>query len=96
MKSIMQSEKECYMCGSQRALEKHHIFGGPNRKFSEKYGLTVWLCHWCHNEPPNGVHHNAKMMKMLRWQGQLAAMSKYGWTEDDFRKVFGRSYKEGI
>ena len=94
MQSIMQSEKECYMCGSQRALEKHHVFGGPNRKLSEKYGLTVWLCHWCHNEPPNGVHHNAKTMKMLRWQGQLAAMSKYGWTEDDFRKVFGRSYKE--
>ena len=42
MKSIIQKEKRCFFCGSVRNLEKHHIFGGTkNRKWSEKYGLTV-------------------------------------------------------
>ena len=92
MKSIIQTEKVCYCCGSHRDLERHHIFGGPNRKLSEKYGLTVYLCHYCHNEPPNGVHHNAEMMQELRRRGQIIAMEHYGWSVEDFRAIFGRSY----
>ena len=39
---------ECWLCGrngSVDPLDKHHIFGGPYRKKSEKYGLVVYLCH---------------------------------------------------
>jgi hypothetical protein len=51
MKSIIQLNKNyCYICREQtgyiverRGLEEHHIFGGPNRKLSEKYGLKVYL-----------------------------------------------------
>ena len=57
MKSIIQSERECFICGSPY-VEEHHIFGGAYRKKSEQYGLKVFLCHCDHNEPPNGVHHN--------------------------------------
>lgn len=28
MKSILQKEKECYLCGDNRLLESHHIFFG--------------------------------------------------------------------
>ena len=52
MKSILQTEKRSYLSGDTRWLEKHHIFGGANRKLSEKYGLWVWLTHYEHNEPP--------------------------------------------
>ena len=58
MKGCISSDKkgQCYRCGRTCQTEKHHIFAGPNRKLSEKYGLTVHLCHACHNEPPAGAH----------------------------------------
>nr|DAO22515.1 MAG TPA: ROS/MUCR transcriptional regulator protein [Caudoviricetes sp.] len=31
-------------------------------------------------------------MRMLRRHGQLKAMREQGWTEDDFRREFGKSY----
>lgn len=62
-KSILQSDKECYLCRKRynlrttRGLEEHHIlFGRGRRELSERYGLKVWLCHNHHNEPPLGVH----------------------------------------
>ena len=93
-KSILQPEKErCFLCGSYRWLEEHHIFGGhPNRTLSEKYGLKVYLCHYCHNEPPNGVHYNKNNMLMLRQIAQKKAMEYYGWTVDEFRNIFGKNY----
>lgn len=92
-KSILQDEKKCYICGGHNWLEEHHIFGGnPNRKLSEKHGLKVWLCHYCHNEPPNGVHHNRANALKLKAEGQQAAMLYYGWNEDTFRQVFGKNY----
>ena len=95
MKSIIKgdSEDRCYICGRTEWIERHHIFNGTaNRKKSEKYGLTVHLCHWCHNEPPNGVHYNQETDTRLKQIGQKAAMDEYGWTVDDFRKVFGKNY----
>ena len=49
MNSIIQSKKECYVCHRQGVLHKHHVFGGSNRKNSERYGMTVWLCPADHN-----------------------------------------------
>ena len=49
MKSILQSEKICYLCGKQYGLEMHHIFAGvANRRISEERGFKVWLCAECH------------------------------------------------
>jgi len=42
--SILQNNKECYICHTTKNLEAHHIFFGPDRKTSEKLGLKVWLC----------------------------------------------------
>ena len=64
-KSIIQAEKECYICRrwyavkTTRGLEEHHILNGPLRSFSERHGLKVWLCHQHHNEPGLSAHHNA-------------------------------------
>lgn len=92
-KSILQTDKQsCFLCGGHNWLEEHHVFGGANRKNSEKYGLKVHLCHWCHNEPPNGVHHNSENRQTLQSMVQEKAMQHYGWTEDDFRHIFGKNY----
>lgn len=92
MKSILQEEKKCYMCGTTNWLEEHHIFGGANRKKSEKYGLKVWLCHNCHNEAPYGVHHNKDNMLWLHQEGQKAYMFFYEKSKEDFAKLFYRNY----
>ena len=84
--------RECMLCGRTTWLERHHIFGGSRRKKSEKYGLVVDLCHYCHNEPPNGAHHNKSSMLLLHQLGQEKAMSDNGWTVQDFIKEFGRNY----
>lgn len=87
--------RQCFLCGSNGAglpIETHHIFPAALRKKSHKYGLTVDLCHWCHNEPPRGVHQNAETREIIQRYGQQKAMSEQGWTERDFIREFGKNY----
>lgn len=89
-------ERRCALCGRNGVgdpLEEHHIFGGANRKKSEKYGLTVWLCgNRCHREGTEAVHRNVRSQEKLHIMGQLKAMREQGWTKDEFRAVFGKNY----
>lgn len=91
MESIIQKEKECYITGSINNLHCHHIFGGANRKLSEKYGLKVWLRADWHNMSNYGVHFNRTLDLQLKQVGQLAFESRFG-TREDFRRIFGKSY----
>lgn len=90
------TEGRCFLCGrngTEDALERHHIFGGTYRKKSEKYGLVVYLCgERCYRNGGNAVHRNGNQMRLLRRYGQLKAMKEQGWTEEDFRREFGKSY----
>lgn len=93
MKSIIQKEKKCFICGGNGGywgLDLHHIYFGSLRKKSDQYGLTVWLCHdTCHLE---GVHKNAELNRRLQSYAQKKAMQHYGWTVDDFRREFYKNY----
>jgi hypothetical protein len=68
------------------------VYNGPFRKKSEKFGAVADLCHFCHNEPPDGVHHNAENMRKLKAKYQTLIMDKYGMSEKDFISEFGKSY----
>ena len=93
MKSIISNEKKCYICGSVRWLECHHVYSGlGNRQLSEKYGLKVYLCHYCHNEPPNGIHQNKANREALQSKVQQIAMKVYGWNTEDFIGIFGQNF----
>ena len=93
MDSIIQKHTDrCFICGAPRGLEWHHVYGGAMRDKSEKYGLKVRLCHYCHNEPPNGVHQNRRIRMQLQELAQKKAMEHYGWSVEDFRKEFYKSY----
>jgi hypothetical protein len=93
MDSILQKDTDkCFICHTRNWLECHHVFGAAYRKKSEKYGLVVRLCHWCHNEAPNGVHHNKEIRRKLQAYAQEKAMEHYGWDTDRFIKEFGRNY----
>lgn len=96
MKKQIPMERACWLCGRNGCgdpLDTHHIFGGPRRKKSEKYGLCVFLCHHrCHLDGPQAVHRNAETMQQLHEYGQKKAMRENGWSVDEFRMEFGRNY----
>ena len=93
MDSILQKNKgKCLICGSRQWLECHHVFGAAERDASDEYGLKVYLCHYCHNEPPNGVHHNKAVRIKLQRYAQQRAMEHYGWSIEDFRSIFHKNY----
>lgn len=81
--------RKCYLCGSFRNVEKHHVYSGPYRKASEKYGMTVDLCASCHRGP-QGVHQDAEQNKRLKagFQGKFEETH----SREEFRRVFGKSY----
>ena len=109
MRSIIQEEKDsqCFLCAmldndysTRTGLEKHHIYGGPNRTLSEREGLYVYLCHQHHNEPPDGVHYNRRNMNYLHEIGQEAWVYRQqkikGCTRREaigaFMKIFGINF----
>jgi len=74
-------------------MELHHIFSGPNRKLSEKYGLTVLLCgESCHRLGPKAAHRNKNTAQKLHEYGQKKYMSEQSATVEQFISVFGRNY----
>lgn len=91
MKSIIQSEKECYVCKTTRCLHDHHIFRGPYRKMSEKLGMKVWLCVDHHTGSNEAVHNNKELDLYLKRLAQIKYEKVYG-TREDFREAFGRNY----
>ena len=103
MKSILhdKSSNICYLCGrrgtSMDPLDEHHVFSGPFRQNSEKYGLKVYLHHSsCHIFGKHAVHNDAERNKELKSEVQRIAMERYGWTKDEWIALFGRNYRRDI
>lgn len=93
-KSIMQSEKECYITHSTTGLHKHHIYGGANRNKSEKWGCWVYLRHEWHNTSNLGVHcGNTALDLELKQLCQMQFEKIYG--HEKFMQEFGRNYLDG-
>ena len=87
MKSIIQTEKICYFCGAVSNLESHHIFfGEKNRKWSEKYGLKVWLCHYDHRDNLNGVHGLAAQRRNTDIKNSWTCLEEIIWMERSHRQ----------
>lgn len=99
MKSVMHNKEDgtCYLCmmlhsDYQRRvnLEEHHVFMGPSRRNSEKYGLKVYLCNQHHTNGKEAVHVSYEVCRILQSAGQQAFMKKY--PDKDFMKIFGKNY----
>lgn len=88
--------KACFLCGRNGVgdpLDAHHIFGGANRKLSERYALVIPLCHdRCHENGKDAVHRNGAVAQAVHEFGQRLAMERMGWSIEEFRAVFGRNY----
>lgn len=93
MKSIIQKERECWVCGNTIGLHSHHIFYGSGRRnISEREGLKVWLCARHHNASDEGVHYNGDLDRRLKILGETVWCEKNEATPDDFIKLMGRNY----
>jgi hypothetical protein len=91
LKSVFTEDMDhCYFTGAA-PVERHHIFGGANRKLSEEYGFVVPLRPDLH---PNGVHfrrtrETEKIDEFLKVQSQKYYEKHYG-SREDFRREFGK------
>lgn len=88
----------CFLCAllhederQKSVLHTHHVFGGPNRKASEQYGLTVPLCPEHHTEGKEAAHRNQEIAALLHRLGQEAFEKRF--PDLDFLEIFGRNYK---
>ena len=91
MKSIIQKNKECYICKTTLGLHKHHIFFGANRKISETDGCWCYLCGRHHNLSKEGVHFNRDIDLMLKRIAQ-ANWEKTNGSREEFIKRYGKNY----
>jgi hypothetical protein len=90
MKSILQTGKQCWVCGSPYTV-CHHVFEGTHhRSLSEKYGLKVYLCGKHHNASNEGVHFNPTLDAILKQYAQKKFEETH--TREEFIKIFKRNY----
>ena len=92
-KSIIQEDKDiCYICNNYiyNGRDCHHIYGGGNRRKSDKDGMFVYVhrcCHrWLHDHPKSNENYKKRCQKI--W------MNYYGKSKEDFIKRYGRNYLE--
>lgn len=90
MKVTFMDSPCCFECGVMSGkIDRHEVFHGAYREKSKRLGLWVNLCHECHMR----LHQrDAHMDRALKNVTQQMAMIHYKWTEDDFRKEFGKNY----
>lgn len=90
--SLMQDNKQCYVCNTTLNIHTHEVYHGKNRKKSIEDGCCVYLCGRHHNQSNAGVHFNKELENILKKEMQLYWMKYYNKTIDDFIKRYGRNY----
>lgn len=92
-KSLIQNGRYCYVCGTENALHKHHIFfGTANRKIADEDGAYCYLCYLHHNGGNWGVHFNKELDLKLKRECERAWLSAYNAEISDFIKRYGKNY----
>jgi hypothetical protein len=95
METVLQKNKECWVCGSP-SVEDHHIFfGQKTRSQSEKYGLKLWLCPEHHRIDPHSPHKNRRVDLAMKITAQKHFETYIG-THEEFMAEFGRNYLDDI
>lgn len=85
-RSILQTRRECYICGRHDVEEHHCIHGTANRKNAEKYGLKVFLC-WDHHRQ---LHEDRKTDLYFIRLAQTRFEETH--TQEEFMSIFGKNW----
>lgn len=95
--SVLQiKDGRCFLCminGNNLyypEVDRHHVFGGSDRKDSEEEGLTVYLCRNHHVDGPEAVHNNRENDLIIKRYAQ--AVYEQNHTREEFQKRFRMSY----
>lgn len=92
VRSILQRNEACYVCGTTLNLHLHHVFyGTANRKISDADGCVIYLCQR-HHTGDQGVHHDRKLDLTIKAKCQIEYMRQNDKTIEDFIARYGRSY----
>ena len=91
-KSILQTERKCYITGSTYNLHRHHIFAGGRRQISEREGFWVYLIGHLHNQSNDGVH--GKNGHALDFKLKQDCQRKYEETHsrEEWMLLMGKNY----
>lgn len=91
LESVFTDNMDCCIFTGSYNVERHHIFGGANRKRSEKYRFVVPLRPDYH---PNGVYFNPDNgdIDMVLKKAAQRYFESYIGTREDFRREFGKSW----
>ena len=85
----------CFLCGKVGLLEEHHVFSGPYRSKSERFGLKVGLCgDSCHRNGRYAAHQCRATADALKQFWQIKYMMRYRASVAEFRAEFGTNYLE--
>ena len=95
MKSIIQKEKECFICRvnydvtTTNELIEHHTFEETAK--SEKYSLKIWLCH---RHPTTDPRYSIRYQKQLDLELKQLAQKKFeeSYSRKEFIKHFIKSH----
>lgn len=86
MKSILQSNRECYFCGNP-VVDPHHVrLGGCSKKKAEEYGLIVYICRKHHTE----LHNNEVIKKSVQQYAQHTLEKTM--TREEYMQIFKKNY----
>lgn len=91
-KSILQTEKVCYITGATYNLHRHHIYAGSRRKISEAHGFWVYLIAPLHNQSDAGVHGKYGHELDIRLKRECQAAYEKTHSRDEFIWLIGKSY----
>ena len=92
-KSVLQTEKECYITGSTYNLHRHHIyFGNPWRKISEDHGFWVYLTGALHNQSNEGVHGKNGHALDLKLKQDCQRKFEETHSREEFMAIIGKNY----
>ena len=92
MKKSIMPKDDLWSTEHFEGSHKHHVFGGANRKLSEKDGLYFYLRPEMHNMSDKGIHYNKEFDNQVKIIGQKAFMKYYHKSSEEFRKIFGKNY----
>jgi len=82
--------RQCYLCGRQFGLERHHVMAGvANRRLAERFGLWLFLCYSCHTGDA-GAQYDKDLNLQLKKEAQ-EAFEKY-YTHEKWMEIFGKNY----
>lgn len=90
-KSILQSEKECFITRRTTDLHQHHIFAGhPRRAAADANGFWVYLVSELHNLSNYGVHFNKEFDTWLKKRCQAEFEKTH--SREEFIAIMGMGF----